>query len=182
MGVIIHVNWAPFLAPLTSFTPLFGLAEARGFRLPLILGLCLRLELDRGRELAQQGHLLLLLSNFIFADLLVKLWYDLILLPIHSRDLRETASCLLLLFRYLGCTEDALVESVWTEDVGLVEQTCIEAYVELRVLVLPVDLDSSAGLIEAHLLWIMLHLMGGLCSPMTRWYQVLVIIAAIGCR
>ena len=76
-----------------------------------------------------------------------------ILLPIHSRDLRETASCLLLLlFRYLGRAEDALVESVWTEDVGLVEQTCIEAYVELRVLVLPVDLDSSAGLIEAHLL------------------------------
>ena len=75
-----------------------------------------------------------------------------ILLPIHSRDLREAASCLLLLFRYLSRTEDALVESVWTEDVGLVEQTCIEAYVELRVLVLPVDLDSSAGLIEAHLL------------------------------
>ena len=59
---------------------------------------------------------------------------------------------MLLLFRYLSRTEDALVESVWTEDVGLVEQTCIEAYVELRVLVLPVDLDSSAGLIEAHLL------------------------------
>ena len=59
---------------------------------------------------------------------------------------------MLLLFRYLGCTEDALVESVWTEDVGLVEQTCIEAYVELRVLLLPVDLDPSAGLIEAHLL------------------------------
>ena len=75
-----------------------------------------------------------------------------ILLPIHSRDLRETASCLLLLFRYLSRAEDALVESVWTEDVGLVEQTCIEAYVELRVLVLPVDLDPSAGLIEAHLL------------------------------
>ena len=75
-----------------------------------------------------------------------------ILLPIHSRDLRETASCLLLLFRYLGRAKDALVESVWTEDVGLVEQTCIEAYVELRVLVLPVDLDPSAGLIEAHLL------------------------------
>ena len=75
-----------------------------------------------------------------------------ILLPIHSRDLRETASCLLLLFRYLSRTEDALVESVWTEDVGLVEQTCIEAYVELRVLVLPVDLDTSAGFIEAHFL------------------------------
>ena len=168
---------------MTPFTPLFGLAEARGFRLPLVLGLCLRLELDGGRELAQQSHLLLLLSNFIFADLLVKLRYDLILFPIHSRDLRETASCLLLLlFRYLGRAEDALVESVWTEDVGLVEQTCIEAYVELRVLVLPVDLDSSAGFIEAHLLRIMLHLMRCLCSPMTRWYQVLFIIAAFGCR
>ena len=105
-----------------------------------------------------------------------------ILFPIHSRDLRETASCLLLLFRYLSRAKDALVESVWTEDVGLVEQTCIEAYVELRVLVLPVDLDASAGFIEAHLLRIMLHLMSCLCSSMTRRYQVLFFIAAFVCR